>query len=1544
MRSFPRRRSPSRSRAAAKPSRRRTFGQRAGRTGERLTVDRLEDRRLLAVTPLAIVSQVSWIDADGDTVLVRVTGPTGAGEGVSVQLSGMATDNADADTITLHDLGAFNGVEVVVTPNQAPEQPSPPGAPGNPFATMYTPGYTNVFSLETAAGTPMTALGSLRLSAAIVNKIDLEGVAVAHDITLDVGQTPLVDRINSQNYQAVDSTSYNPVTGLIQLGGIVARSVDSIVIDGAISVATKNPFDTATTNDFRGVIEVTEKIGAIVGLRSNLRAAVRADRIGSVRVAAIAGEVTTRDSGADLAINLPSSFSGFITSAGHLHLGFPLGDASKITGQIQALGISGSVRETARDNYGDPLMVPGTFAGTLRLTGDPAMPPAAYAGVPGAVGHFPQVNVDGIAAFGLRTDRGNIAGVDADDFAATFVAEADAGSVGMLDASTGGFAGHVRARGDIGGLRSVLEVTGTLVSTAGDVGAVAVTVGGFAGFIKAHRDVAGVRAFGAVAGLGGGGTTGVPALAIQAGRNVGNVESVSAEIDALIQAGGSIGNVTAAGNLNAGLLATSGSIGSITSSAGFIESPSIQAGGSIGPVSAYGGLLATSIVAGGSLGRIDARVGTIELCYFRATDIAGIAIVDGTLQTTSIVASGSIGDIETFGSIAGLGISNVSISAEGAVGRVVGRTHTGFGIKELKLDAGGTVAEIRGVSYGQFGSLGGGGIVDANVVAGGIGSVFGVGSGGRGIEDSAFVTRTVVDASGVPDRSAGLIGTVSGRGWLGGLVDVTVVAHSDIGTISGVAELRGTGIDGGSYDSHYGRIGAIVAAGGPGADGMGIDGSRFQATDLEFGGIGRVTASASAGGRHAIFDTKILAGGSGIGPVRATVHGGVDGSGIVGGEIRSYAGPIASLDVVVRSTEGEGIVDGKVQASGDLGALRVTTLAKTAIARGEFTSRGTFGAIRAEAQKGGVAIDSATFSALGRIADPADPSSWTADPLGNFGTITAIAGGTAADARGIVAATFTAIGGFGKILATSRGGAAITGSTFTADSDGNDVGSFVAVEAINTGRQKADSVGIKDSTFTGAGIGPVTARIVTIEGGAAITGSSFEATTAIYDGFGNFDDTGSIGAVTVTSAASGFGGIVGSTFAAGAAGRIVAVAVTSASGVGIVDSTFSATRADADQNRFTGSIGPVTVNTGRTARATVNTAGIRNSSFEAVAGIGAVTVDSIGTGITDSTFDADTDFGGIGDVRGNLGALTVRVPGRNANGVVGSTFTGANLGAISVRLADNALTAGDAVADSTFTALAGSIGTVTIVHARGLSPTTPGSGLAIRDSVFEAVTAIGAVSITGPTSGAEFIVTGGPVMLRAIGTPSIASVTIRGASTTGVTFRTPTGIGPVTLWNLPTGALARVTLEAASVGDLSVGSSAANADVRITTTAATLASVSAGGDLTLAASSLQTVGNFFVGGRLTLLDAGLRQLRTVSGSFSVGALATTSSPVAIGAAGSPTSSIGAIRITAANAGSGVYEFAFANYLGSPNAVVGGVAAMATPAPGTLVNGVRLVRG
>ncbi len=277
-----------------------------------------------------------------------------------------------------------------------------------------------------------------------------------------------------------------------------------------------------------------------------------------------------------------------------------------------------------------------------------------------------------------------------------------------------------------------------------------------------------------------------------------------------------------------------------------------------------------------------------------------------------------------------------------------------------------------------------------------------------------------------------------------------------------------------------------------------------------------------------------------------------------------------------------------------------------------------------------------------------------------------------------------------------------------------------------------------------------------------------------------------------------------------------------------------------------------------------------------------------------------------------------------------------------MRLADNAYTAGDAVANSTFTARVGSIGTVTIVHARGLSPTTPGTGLAIRDSVFEAVTAIGAVSITGPTQGAEFIVTGGPA-LRTTTTPSIASVFIRGAITTDAIFRTPTSIGPVTLWALPAGASGRVALFAPQVGDVSVGSSAATANPAIETTATSITSISAGGNLSLAAASLQTVSNVFVGGMLTL-PSGLPALRTVSGAFSAGSLAPVSSDVSIGSAGTAGSVIGPIRITAANTSAGTYRFTFAGFSGTPEAIVGGTSIIALPAPGAAANGVRLIRG
>jgi len=84
------------------------------RTG--LQIDRLEERRLLAILPGQIVPSATYTDADGDTVSITVTGPLGSGAGFSVELAGLALDNADATRINLSGLRAANGLRIVVTP------------------------------------------------------------------------------------------------------------------------------------------------------------------------------------------------------------------------------------------------------------------------------------------------------------------------------------------------------------------------------------------------------------------------------------------------------------------------------------------------------------------------------------------------------------------------------------------------------------------------------------------------------------------------------------------------------------------------------------------------------------------------------------------------------------------------------------------------------------------------------------------------------------------------------------------------------------------------------------------------------------------------------------------------------------------------------------------------------------------------------------------------------------------------------------------------------------------------------------------------------------------------------------------------------------------------------------------------------------------------------------------------------------------------------------------------------------------------------------
>ena len=94
----------------------------ASRRRANLLLDRLEDRRMLAILPGQIVPSAGYFDADGDSVSITVTGPLGAGAGFSVELAGLATDNADATRINLSGLTKDNGLQIVVTPTKLAAQ------------------------------------------------------------------------------------------------------------------------------------------------------------------------------------------------------------------------------------------------------------------------------------------------------------------------------------------------------------------------------------------------------------------------------------------------------------------------------------------------------------------------------------------------------------------------------------------------------------------------------------------------------------------------------------------------------------------------------------------------------------------------------------------------------------------------------------------------------------------------------------------------------------------------------------------------------------------------------------------------------------------------------------------------------------------------------------------------------------------------------------------------------------------------------------------------------------------------------------------------------------------------------------------------------------------------------------------------------------------------------------------------------------------------------------------------------------------------------
>ncbi|MEB3297787.1 MAG: hypothetical protein VKL23_09665, partial [Cyanobacteriota bacterium] len=803
---------------------------------------------------------------------------------------------------------------------------------------------------------------------------------------------------------------------------------------------------------------------------------------------------------------------------------------------------------------------------------------------------------------------------------------------------------------------------------------------------------------------------------------------------------GSIGSIRSAAGIDANFRAGT-SIGSITALNGGINSTLIEAGQNIGLISSQAQVLnGTKVVAqNGSIAGLKIYSGDWGgVMRTGKANIGDIYVEKGSLQNFSLAAKGSVGNITVKGSstivggtyTAGTNMGTITASAargvaiQGALfqaGDANGQYLDANNVRQTSRIAGFNV-EAHGATLLPPVSPGlpaepaieaAHGLQDVQILAGRIGAIRSRAWTGTGILD------TVIHAK-VND-----IDSITGIGNGHGLAELTVVAQRNLGNVTGISEMNGQGIEASRFNANDGTIGTVSGRGGV-AGGHGIHESTIQA-DGEIKGL-KGTSNANSGDGIRLLDARAAV----FGTIDARVLGGKGGQptnplggGIVESEFKGYADTTAEfisyadkptvkiknpyfgrngingITVNSRSIYGKGIDRSIFDVKGGFGLINSRAFANSAIFDSEFTANyGDMQQIVAESLSGGNAIDGSTFiAANGSIGN------------GKLG-LSAKAGGLSPVDHGINASIFEASKDIGVISASSKGGAAINGSDFTADSDFESVGIIKSVNAISQGENVQDSPAIRGSEFIATKILKIEATVKDFDGGAAISGSRFTARTATYDpASGAFNNQGSIGSIKVVNQSRVGNGIETSQFIAGAAGSIGSINVNvldkapeamntpgfnkGASGRAIHQSEFRASALDPDQTALTGTIGSISVKAGRVIpelvpdlllppnrippndQATLEASGINASYFAAYGGIGLIKVETIGSGVVGSAFLANSDpLNGVAGVLANslaqqrgpgaIKGIQVKASGLNASGTLLSLFAGASLGNVSV--------------------------------------------------------------------------------------------------------------------------------------------------------------------------------------------------------------------------------------------------------------------------------------
>ena len=1216
----------------------------------------------LAVSAGTSVTSASYIDSNGDQVDIRLSGPGS----FRIWLVGGATDQADATTLELTGTDSTSSLKATVTPRLLDINAGSIDAGANgQYNRMYSAGYTNINSITSSDS---NAIGDIYLSGVAAKSIDLMDLSI-DTLTLDAAYTTYVDRVNTSTlgasvnlaaptigigpvsaqaeFEIFDETTtgpssntYNPVTGLVELGDISAMSIKTLSINGAISADTNSPFDSSRlTNDFNGTVDVKGRIGAIKAHNSALTGAVRAGSIGSIDLGMIQGEISTTDLKESLTLTLPSEFRGFISAAGHLNLGFSFdypdpGDTvppgEKIYGEIRAGGgISGTEASLA-----DTIFLPNKIFNLLHHTGK------AVAGEPLAVGSTISNSIANIAINGLGTVRIN-----------------SAGNIGTITANSFETSMIVEAAGDIGNIESLLfsEIPNPQKAVPPEP-PVPVQLGGF----------------------------------FQAGGNIGDVKSATG-IVGQFRAGGNIGNVTAlSGGIDSALIEAGNNIGSIWAHQQEVANQGkiIAKTGNIGDVYLGLGDWGTSLKAGTNIGAIRIDKGALQQVRFAA---------GGLLK--SLTVNGSVGGI-IGGSIIADDIGSIAVSTTTGTaidGALIQATDSLESLNALSYATTTLPVVTPGIDSPQ--ASGFDGIRNSQILAGDIGQVTGRSYTGSGITDTVIhAQKSSIDALEGHGNQSGLLRVTAVAqqdiGPIQGIADVQgsgIEASSFSANTGNIASIRGQGgVAGGhgiassyfqaSDENRPGSIGDITAL------------SNANLGDA----LHEVTAYA---GTFGTIQATVL-GGEGTEPQAPPPpfpNRDPLGSGIVRSYFKGYKNlpndattpGIKSVIVNVSSLYGYGIFESEFSVKDDISSIDVKSFNNSAITDSSFSSsQGDINSIYAQALNKGTGLLRATFIAEnGNIG------------VGSEASITAKTKSTALTDDGIAESLFQADENIGWINAYSAGGSAIKASTFVADNDLSSSGKIQKVVATTNGQNYGDSSGIANSTFTAEQIGPIEVEVQNYEGGAGILGSTFTTRTAKYDGNGNVDNRGSIESIKVVNQSRTGNGIEASRFYAGAAGSIGDITVDvvgnktdAGSGKAIYLSTFQASGFDMDQNTWNGKIGNITVKAGRVIptllpslagppneQVSLAAAGIDLSYFAGYGGIGNITIDSIGTAVFGSAFLADFDVANLTNaiggtilsalaapVQGNLGDITIRANGRFATGATLSLFTGAGIGNINI--------------------------------------------------------------------------------------------------------------------------------------------------------------------------------------------------------------------------------------------------------------------------------------